>query len=371
MKSQILQKLLLLSVSMVAVFFVLETGVRIFLRQASTIIQDDSHIVKRHKENLDLRIAADTEKLSHIRTNDHGFIGDEWEIEKDATTLRIANLGDSFTAGHDVDYDKNFSALLGDELSEKIGEKVESLNFGVPGQGTGHALLTYRHYAAEFKPDLVILWFYMGNDFEDNLIFEEGSAKAGGGGGSLVKRIARKSQLANFIVNRLAKIPAVANILHGRILTRVGHDVSTETGNVPLALRLIFTNDKENDRALLETRRLLGLLRQEVSADGGELLIAAIPPNFEVEEKLRENLFSQYPGLSELGFDPARPGRELKEIAGELNLPYLNLTPAFQGACQETCALYVCSHCHLSEDGHALAAERASEVVLERGFIPR
>lgn len=356
---------------MIAIFFVLEIGVRIFLRQSSTLIEDDPYIVKKHKENLDLRIAADTEKLSHIRTNSYGFIGDEWEMKKDATTSRIANLGDSFTAGHDVDYDKNFSAILAGELSGKIGEKVESLNFGVPGQGSGHALLTYRHYAAQFMPDTVILWFYMGNDFEDNLIFEEGSAKAGGGGGPLVKRIARKSQLAHFIVNRLAKNPAVANFMHGRVLTRVGYDITAETHNVPLALRLIFTNDKENDRALLETKRLLDLLRQEVGAGGGKLLIAAIPANFQVEENLKDDLFSQYPGLDELGFDAARPGRELKEIASELDLPYIDLTPAFKEACQEKCTLYVCPHCHLSEDGHALLAEEVGKAVLERGLIPR
>ena len=43
------------------------------------------------------------------------------------------------------------------------------MNFGISGQGTIHEWLTYRHYVREFKPDLVVLCFFPGNDPTDNI----------------------------------------------------------------------------------------------------------------------------------------------------------------------------------------------------------
>jgi hypothetical protein len=48
------------------------------------------------------------------------------------------------------------------------GMKVEVMNFGVGGYNTSQELLTLRHDALDFSPDLVLVAFFAGNDVEGN-----------------------------------------------------------------------------------------------------------------------------------------------------------------------------------------------------------
>lgn len=46
--------------------------------------------------------------------------------------------------------------------------KIEVINFGVSGYGTGQELITLQKRAWQYNPDIVLLAFLTGNDFRDN-----------------------------------------------------------------------------------------------------------------------------------------------------------------------------------------------------------
>ena len=46
-----------------------------------------------------------------------------------------------------------------------IHKKIEVINFGVTEYSTAQELLTLRHNAWNYNPDLIILAFFIGNDF--------------------------------------------------------------------------------------------------------------------------------------------------------------------------------------------------------------
>lgn len=48
------------------------------------------------------------------------------------------------------------------------GKTVEVINFGVTDYGTAQELLTLRHHALKYHPDLVLLAFFAGNDVRNN-----------------------------------------------------------------------------------------------------------------------------------------------------------------------------------------------------------
>lgn len=99
---------------------------------------------------------------------------DIYELRKPPKTYRILIFGDSYTEAPHVDVGSTYENLLEDRLnkialSERY-DRFEVLNFGLVGAGTGEQLLRFKHQGAPFQPDLVVLAFFAGNDYEENAL---------------------------------------------------------------------------------------------------------------------------------------------------------------------------------------------------------
>lgn len=110
------------------------------------------------------------EDVVFVSLNEDGIRGPLRTRTKPPLTVRIAVLGDSFTEGFQVPYDKLFTTVLEKRLAACVpdGISIEVLNFGVSGFGTGREILKYKTLAREYDPDIVLLMFYPGNDFRNN-----------------------------------------------------------------------------------------------------------------------------------------------------------------------------------------------------------
>lgn len=76
---------------------------------------------------------------------------------------RIATYGDSEAYGWSVDYDDTFQRQM-----ERRDDRVEVINFGVPGYNVSNVADTIELTVPEFRPDLVI-YLVNKNDFDDPL----------------------------------------------------------------------------------------------------------------------------------------------------------------------------------------------------------
>jgi hypothetical protein len=107
-----------------------------------------------------------------VRINADGQRDIQHPLAKPPGTLRIAVLGDSCTESLQVPVEATFWARLPGEMAScpALGKRktVETLNFGVSGYGTAQELLTLRTRVWKYKPDLVLLAFYTGNDVRNN-----------------------------------------------------------------------------------------------------------------------------------------------------------------------------------------------------------
>jgi len=111
------------------------------------------------------------EGSAYVRINRHGFRQGGREPAKPRGTFRVAVLGDSFIEAFQVPDEQTFCAQLERRLqgcSALAGRRVEVLNFGVSGFGTAQELLMLRHYVWQYRPDLVLLAFFPGNDLRNN-----------------------------------------------------------------------------------------------------------------------------------------------------------------------------------------------------------
>jgi hypothetical protein len=77
----------------------------------------------------------------------------------------IALVGDSFTFGLGVNDAETFSAQL-----NKRDRTNTYLNFGIPGYSTDQELLFLESEILDIQPDIVVLFFYLGNDLLDNVL---------------------------------------------------------------------------------------------------------------------------------------------------------------------------------------------------------
>jgi hypothetical protein len=100
--------------------------------------------------------------------NAQGFPSNEDFVVTDAleqAPLRILVAGDSFTAGYSADPGLGWV----ERLQTAMPEGTHVWNLAIPATGTNQAVASVQEYAPMMKPDLVILGFFVGNDFDDNL----------------------------------------------------------------------------------------------------------------------------------------------------------------------------------------------------------
>lgn len=97
----------------------------------------------------------------------HGLERESKQFSKDyGNYKRVLVLGDSFTAGCCAEPGNSYVELLNQYFKK---DNVLFFNTAVSGYGTNNQLAMLRKYYQVIEPDAVLLGFYTGNDFDDNL----------------------------------------------------------------------------------------------------------------------------------------------------------------------------------------------------------
>ncbi|MCB0343935.1 MAG: SGNH/GDSL hydrolase family protein [Bdellovibrionales bacterium] len=128
----------------------------------SIIVPNESdYVIYELAPNLDVKFQG-----VRVTTNSFGMRSPERPQAKPAGTYRIALLGDSYAFGWGVEQDKIFAAEIERILNEdsEVSQKIEVLNFGVPGYSTFQEVTQFFSKGAAFDPDLVLV-FFIDNDF--------------------------------------------------------------------------------------------------------------------------------------------------------------------------------------------------------------
>ena len=324
-----------------------------------------------------------------IAINDLGFRGGAWAAP--GPKPRFAVLGDSFLEALQVGERDHASAILGQLLEADV------LNAAVSGYSTLTEVAAYRQFVRPERPDLVLLFVFLGNDIDGNscrldanrvlcgsvdqgqltIVDREapgapivGETIPNGDDGEYVER-----DLPTRIRDSLRRNLAIYHALHDLRLVAKGA-VSQVLGHVDDRWSLYVEPEAPTwSDAWRITEMAIETLRRDVAAAGARLAIVAIPEHFALSPNGRREIVFGTGSAAPENLDLARPSRRLGEIAARLGLPFLDLAPALV-AYRDRVGLgypYFSFACegHWNPLAHNLVAHEVAAFVAERNLLAR
>ena len=162
--------LMLMAVSFVLSFLVVEVGVRV-LQPAESLPWKMVPSPLLHHRNIHDHAA--TEHGVVIRTNEDGFRSAYSRAEFLTHDVRVAVLGDSFTFGQGVEADQIATSVLERALREKLGtDSVAVLNTGTVSYSPLIERTLFRAAVRHYRPTVTLL-ILDGNDIGDDWQYEQ------------------------------------------------------------------------------------------------------------------------------------------------------------------------------------------------------
>jgi hypothetical protein len=316
-----------------------------------------------------------------------GFTDEEFAVDKPPGTLRAMALGDSFAYGM-VAYPQNVLTLVEQFLrTECTADNIEIMNFGIPATGVSDYRLVHGVAASRYKPDVVIIHFYMGNDGPD-LVF--GSSEVWSAAPTATISYAW-NYMANFVrvarstrqlLSGLNLSPARQAALGGKRVSEIpdvtDHDFrpsfSEESFERIEAAELTRhyragESAPAGQRAWKKTFGVLDALTTEVLATTKHLpIIIFYPSQLQVYpaafESAKHSTIITVNGSDPAGFDEDYPNRTLEQYCQRWHLRCFDVTPAMRAAAAASPdPLYLPRDSHWNVRGNRVAAEA------EAGFL--
>lgn len=329
-KRNIFGNMALLFASIIAFLILLEAFVRIFgiapeYGSVKGLYQKD--------ELLDFRMAPNfsgtftrQEFKTEITTNSYGLRDYEYTGKK-PNDFNILALGDSFVWGaYGTSINQTFVKILESKLNENSSTmNYRLINAGVPGYGTDQQLLYLKADGNKFKPDLVLLNFFVGNDFFDNAQAGELTVKDG----ALVTNkaeIKKTEKIRNFLLlnsHSYRIIERGAIVLFGDVIQRY---VRGRIQNDALESGLfIKPASGQIESQFQATRNILDEMNSYLKSKNIKFVVVIIPLDYQVDEN-RKQIFIQN-NLEGKNFDMKQPQKAIAEWAKDSDVFVIDLLP--------------------------------------------
>jgi hypothetical protein len=280
--------------------------------------------------------------------NSKGLRDREFPYEKPDWTRRILSLGDSFAAGYGVQAEETYAKVLEKRLRERFtgGTAWEVLNAAVGSTGTAQQLAYYVREGWKYSPDIVLVGFFISNDFYDNKVSGPYSLK----GGQLVKQ--RVLSTGPRRLQRITHwIPGYAFLSsRSHLLNLIKMEASRRHWRNRAAGMTRADKQGEQDDLYEMTWSLLRALRDACSERGSQLVVMIIP--------------------APIG-SPAKQNAWEAELASFLEgegIPCLNLGPAYRAASRQDVLNFPHDR-HWNAQGHAFAADELLAFLDSQGFV--
>jgi len=309
-----------------------------------------SGVVEGHKQvRVKGRIKPDVDVMirSHptsgrdvrVRTNSLALRGPAID-PKLPNEIRVLVLGDSITFGEYLAEEATYPAALERALAAATpGRTVRVINGGGPNVGTADEAALLERLAHLVEPDLVLVGFYLN----DGLLPDPYPD------GVRLPSWIRWSRLADRASTIWVR--AVHRSHHGARLGWVQEFGERRWVDDRAAFDRVIAQAESDwgvawhDRswAVIEQglQRMIRVGRQR----GFPVLMTAFPVSIQVESR----------------FDDDRPQRRVRELAGRLGLPFVDLLPMLRAHAGES--LFY-DHCHLTPHGNALVGETLTPFVV-------
>jgi lysophospholipase L1-like esterase len=343
----------------------------IFYRDGAGQVRLQPHARRRH---------ASPEWNVLVETNSRGFRDAEAPPRPGQPV--VLSLGDSMSFGWGVESGEAFPARL--EAALGGPDRVRVLKASLPGTGTTDHLALLRDLTAERRADVVLLSFFVGNDFHD--VAAGGTAQYDVVDGLLVPKgstapsalrglqawVKRKSYVAQLAAQQLWRVEQRrAEAVPAERRAHAGLAGRDPKLREYLELHLRDDLDPALEAGIGKTADALSEMQALTRRQGARLVIAVVPRSFQAHEEDRRRWQDAY-GLREDDWDMDRPQRILAAWAAAHGAELVDLLPALRDAARQGRGrLFFFPDSHLNANGHAVAAEALARHFRERPIHAR
>ena len=301
--------------------------------------------------NARFHYKTETGKKIEIITDKNGLRNSS----KNAASRRTYVLGDSFISAVNTEEQETLSFLLNTS-------GLPTYNVGMDGFSTFNAINLLENLITEYNPhlELVVLWFYLGNDFRDNYLVQVPDIdsthlpKEPPGPIKKIDSTLNKSK----IYQRLFK-PLVEKHLDKRhSLPKMENYASAELTS------LLSEPSQDMKVAIRKTKYALNRLKSLSEKHKFDVFVVGIPSKAQTTQSFKE--ISGYAidpdaktlaeNLLKTDFSFDNPDRLMISLTNELNLDYLSLLPTFRSSYKTGRALYGLLDSHWNAVGQKIAA---------------
>ncbi len=264
--------------------------------------------------------------------NSLGFNDKEYPKESEEGVTRIIALGDSFNwAGG---YENNYWTLAEQYLSPSSDDSaIEILNQGTSMTGPDYLLRLLKQESIHFNPDVVILSFFVGNDFDQRRsgVFREVRL------GYPLKMKSKKklslikdSYLWFFIASNKKRLSdqwmRKKEIKEGK---RVGYISRKKFLEIEAERMMIGKASYYTSEDWKATQDILREFSRYLAERNIAFWVVILPDEYQVVNSLQEEVFEQFPAMLRQQYDFELPQKKLGAYLRGENINYLDLLPTF------------------------------------------
>ncbi|MBN1202851.1 MAG: SGNH/GDSL hydrolase family protein [Anaerolineae bacterium] len=304
--------------------------------------------------NLHARIFS-TNGLVEIKVNETGFRDKTYPRTRQTGVTRLLVLGDSFTLALETPQQDTFHVLL----EERYGGAVEVISMASSGYETLQEYLVYQYVGRDYKPDVVLLMLYVGNDLDGNGGWPDLPYYSLNDGELTLHQYPYTGEFNLPLVVGQRATPLMKTsmlaFIAGSILINRDQDAVLARDECDYIAASNYPDLLPGDWALTEA--LLLALRDAVEADGGDFKLAVLPTELQVED---DDLADFRADCEEANDVDSTPLQDRLNIFLDANgFDYLDLLPALRAARQATGQrMYLPrTDIHWTRDGHAAVAD--------------
>jgi hypothetical protein len=343
----------------------------IFISLEFLMIVFDPYLFKGFYEydpDLGFRVRPYSPNAEGTTANQFGFNARDYPLQKTPGIFRILVIGDSFNwAGG---REGNYTALLERMFEHRDGyHRIDVINTGYPGTHTGEELAMLKKYGVQYNPDLVVLGFFMGNDFVDADPDRKRIVVNG-----LYMDISRRRELRVFgypiipqsrlllFMKQKYKVYAESKkaALENRDQQKQPGTFAEETYLDIERGRLEFFNLSHLRDGSYQPRidyilQSIAEMKALLESRNIKLVVAIYPDEFQINEKLLQAVLDKYK-LRRENYD-LNPGQNLlKPFLDSKGIPCIDLTDRFRAEGKKR-DLYLLRDTHWNSAGNQLAAD--------------
>jgi hypothetical protein len=298
-------------------------------------------------------------------------------FNKKRGVIRILGLGDSFSV-YLRDKNLNYNNMLQQKFIGSGRGEVEIVNAGMEAMGPGYYWQILRKLGDSFKPDLVLVGFFVGNDFEEG-IFSVFIGNFINEPKDLIKRYSRYYRFRYWRVHRLVKNKYTRYREEQRREQEVKHQPALQIGT----FSQVTFQEIEKERSWIfdkSKREVLNrnwrgcseaILKMKAWCDQRQikLVIAILPEQFQVDQALREAVLTKYNHIAAENLDLSYPDNLIVNFCRTQNIHCLDMLEQFQEQ-GKTRQLYSLNDSHWNEAGNRLAADLIFEYLEKNQLLP-